>query len=114
MPTPEQLKAYADQLPKLYRDILTAFGRATEPVRRYLEGVSTDVLETQLVNQGTPYSDSEVFAALERLERSGFFSIEVQDLTYAAPTPLGEDLLAAVTGKAVPKIPVPDLPKPTW
>lgn len=114
MPTAQQLKAYVGSLPQLYRDILTAFAQAAYPMRRYLEGMAVDVLHAQMTNLGMSHTDSEVYAALEQLERKGFFQVDVIDQAYVGTTPLGEELLAAVTGRLAPKATVPELPNPTW
>lgn len=114
MPTKEQLKVYADQLPKIYRDILTAFGRAAEPMRRYMDGMAVELLEVQLANHGVTHKKAELFAALEQLEHQGFLEFDVQELTILYLTPLGEELLEALTGEKVQRVMVPELPKPTW
>jgi len=114
MPTPVQLKEYADSLPPIYRDILAAFGRAASPYRHYMEGMSVDVLLTELVNGKAKRTEAEVYSALEKLEREGFFRLDVSDLAYVSPTALGEELLEVVSGKKADMVPVPDLPKPNW
>jgi len=114
MPTPAQLKEYADSLPPIYRDILVAFGRAASPYRRYLQGMSVDVLLTDLINHGLGYHASEVYSALEKLEEAGFVHVDVADLPGVDPTVMGEELLEIVSGKKAEMVLVPDLPKPNW
>ena len=114
MPTPAQLKTYADSLPPIYRDILIGFSRAASPYRHYMEGMAVDVLLTEMTNRGNTYPISEVYSALDQLEKEGFVLLDVIDLAYVSPTALGEELLEGVTGAKVEKVPVPDLPKPNW
>ena len=114
MPTPEELKSYAGQLPPIYRDIVVAFHEAAGPYRKYGEGMSVNVLGVHLSNEGKTYTLGEILAALEQLEESGFFTVDSRDLVLASPTPLGEELIEAFTGSKAPRVTVPPLPKPPW
>lgn len=114
MPTPAQLKEYANSLPPIYRDILVAFGHAASPYRHFMEGMAVDVLLTEMTNRKNAYPISEVYSALEQLEKEGFVLLDVIDLAYVSPTALGEELLEAVTGAKAKKVTVPALPKPNW
>lgn len=114
MPTPEQIREYVNQLPPIYRDILAAFPEIA-PDRSAGDGFSTSLLLVYLGGRGRSYSTEEVMAAVERLEDRGFLQIEERDLIVITPTPIGEDLIATITGKSPRKRPlVPELPKPTW
>ncbi len=139
-PTTEQLKAYADQLPDVYKDILVGF-QFSQPSRVRGQGVLEGTLRNFIYNRsrglipgnfvGTigdvvspPYTfsaaardmtDVEFSAAIDQLTDAGFF--EDRDGTRFGsliPTPVGESLLAIVSGKAAPSRQLPDLPKPTW
>ena len=52
-PTPEQLKAYVEQLPELYREIIAAFQFA-DPNRQYGEGVLESTLKNYLRGKSLP------------------------------------------------------------
>ena len=139
-PTPEQLTAYADQLPELYKDILVAF-QYSQPSRVRGQGVLEGTLRNFIFNRsrglvpgnfvGTiedlispPHSfsdaardmtDREFSAAIDRLTDAGFFEDRYETrFGSLIPTPLGERILAVVSGKETPARKLPDLPKPTW
>ncbi len=111
-PTTEQLKAYADKLPAIYREILTAM-HAADPHRRYGVGIDAQAFWNQLLQLVSEYSRTDYRYAIERLEARGF--LEYQDETgFWKLADVGEELMAAVTGKRAPKVVVPDLPHPNW
>ncbi len=146
-PTPEQLKAYADQLPEIYREILAAFQFA-DPNRQYGEGVLESTLKNYLRGKSMPtgsgrgqdyrqkrldhkthlrrlrsdktqramlLSDDTVSLALERLAAAGLIVPPLETrLGSLIPTPLGESLIAAVTGVTPTQLTLPELPKLTW
>lgn len=128
MPTPEQLRAYADQMPAVYRDILIAVPLAA-PGRRVGEGVSARTvkeylrvspLRVRIPSVGPEVRADDITAvefddALDRLAEAGFL-IDPNDTPYGAvvPTELGEQLIAAVSGIPLQRIPLPDLPTPNW
>ena len=139
-PTPEQLKAYAEQLPDLYKDILAAI-QAAQPNRVIGQGVLAGTVRMFLLNQrnefvhGFPlrsisdprFADPKFLLAARFLTEADFSAI-VDRLVEAdilepddepafprlLPTPLGERLIAAITKKETPRRVLPDLPKPTW
>lgn len=140
VPTDEQLKDYAAQLPDLYKDILAAIPVA-DPHRGRGEGVHPGSLRATLVNLSYPayrpmmetrvardpgwrydfshsldrLTDKTFDIALDRLAESGFILDPLDtDFGVLVPTPLGEQLIAAITGRATPERDVPALPKPTW
>jgi len=109
MPTAAQMKAYADQLPAIYRDLLKAMAQ-TDPER-----VVGDVFVAHLVHSKLEgkYSRRAIEGCLMELESQNYLSLE--DRVGAIElTDLGEELLAAVTGKKPKAEVVPKLPKPTW
>lgn len=112
MPTADQMKAYAEQLPQIYRDVLTAFQDAT-PGRRFGEPVALATLDKHLINQNRRYDAEETTLAVGKLVANGFLA-SANRFDFFQPTPLGEELIAAVTGRRAKQITVPDLPKPTW
>lgn len=112
MPTPDQLKAYADSLPDIYRQVLTALSDAA-PDRRYGDGVMAYAVWQQLAGVRSEYVRRDYSYALDELEQSGFLGF-TDEINLWQITPLGEELLAAVTGKRARKVTVPALPKPNW
>lgn len=110
LPTPEQLRAYADQLPEIYRDVLKAF-QESDPNRFFGDGLATGTLHAYL--HGGRHNKHELEIALGRLEEAEFFRYD-DLLGFYFPTPLGEELLAVVSGRRPQVIAVPHLPKPTW
>ncbi len=135
MPTPEQLQAYADGLPDIYRDILHVFG--SQPVeRRYrepvIEGSIVATLGGWQGHRRPKYPPAQVEAALDKFETAGILEWsgalwdipldsprpQPGDRSQArgryAPTDLGEQLIAVVTGRPALKVEVPELPAPTW
>lgn len=112
MPTPEQLKAYAESLPDIYRMVLKAL-HAANPDRREGDGVHGYEFWQQLVAVRSEYVRGDYAHALENLEASEFVRYD-EEIGFYMFTPLGEDLMAAVTGKRAKKVVVPPLPKPNW
>jgi hypothetical protein len=112
MPTPDQIKAYAESLPDIYRQVLTALHTA-DPDRRYGDGVVSYQLWQQLTAVRSQYARRDYEFALQELEQSGFVR-HLEDIPFWQVTELGEELLAAVTGRRAKKVVVPALPKPNW
>jgi hypothetical protein len=112
MPTPEQLKAYADSLPDIYRQVLKAL-HAADPDRRYGDKVIPHLLWQQLATVRSEYVHREYQFALEELAQSGFLVYE-DEPDWWRVTDVGEELLTAVTGKRAKTVVVPPLPKPNW
>ena len=112
MPSAAQIEAYAKGLPEIYREILAAFP-AIDPGRKAGYGVAFQTLAVNFWNTGRGYSLGEVQEACKQLESSGF--IEIKNGIFAHPTELGEQLIAAVTGKPVAShLGIPHLPTRTW
>ena len=133
-PTAEQLKAYADQLPELYREVLAAI-RAVNPHRRVGEGVFPSQIRNHLSNEyerserrwglndaGGAYplkvgalTDIEFEQLLDTLAVNGFIHDPLDTrLGRLIPTDLGEQLISILTGVPPRRVELPPLPKPTW
>lgn len=137
-PTPEQLKAYADQLPDLYKDILAAIQYA-QPNRVVGQGVLGGTVRMFLLNKAAKFATTyeQAFAGNTRSHQFSAatdglteddFRAAVENLIGAEllepedrprfprllPTTLGERLIALLTGQETPRRQIPELPKPTW
>lgn len=111
-PTDEQIKEYADGLPSIYRAILSAFpGMAAG--RRSGDGLTVSSIEDYVEQQAPDERLADVAFGLEQLEARGFVTRST-DIEFYMPTPLGERLITAVTGKAARPAGVPPLPEPSW
>jgi len=125
MPTPtdEQLKAFAEQLPPIYRDILAAFP-GINPERK----AGGALMAMSLVDRFGPaidderdeqfdadHDEDEVLDALQQLEDRGFLARHprLASLSYA-PTALGERLISLLTGHRPRPKGAPPLPQLTW
>ncbi len=115
-PPSPKLKEYAESLPKIYRDIMSAFP-AVEPDRHPGYGLALTSITTH-VSVGTGRFSQSRFAkanaslevAAERLEEAGL--VELRNGFFLHPTPLGERIITALTGHVPSPDPVPDLPSP--
>lgn len=113
LPTPEQMKAYADGLPEIYRKIVTGIN-AVQPDRVSGQGVFLYDLLSALAEAPPPHHPAVVYyRAIQHLRDSGFLAGEA-DSRSLQPTDLGEELIAAVTGRRAEPLSVPELPKPNW
>jgi hypothetical protein len=111
-PPAEQLRAYAQQLPDIYRDILVAF-QTSGPPRTEGDPVAFGTIHMHLLNEGKTYTEAQLGAALDKLVANGFVS-ERDFLTWFAPTRWGEALIGLLTGTTTRPAIVPDLPQRTW
>ncbi len=112
MPNEKDLHAYADVLPEIYRDILAAFP-AIEPRRNPGYGLAFQTLAAYFANTRKPWTFGDVQAACEQLADGGF--VEIKNGIFAHPTEIGEQLIAAVTGKTpAANVAVPALPTRPW
>jgi hypothetical protein len=92
---------YVNSLPEIYRDILAAFPRF-DPTRKAGYGLSYPSLYSALDGK---YNLGQIRVACERMAEDGV--MEIKNEIFADPTPLGEELIAAITGGHVPP---PDVP----
>ena len=103
MATDEQLKNYAESLPSIYREILTAFPR-TEPNRKQGYGLAFQTLAADLDS----FRLGEIILACKQLEQRKL--VEVKHKIFVHPTQLGERLIGIITGQSAPVVQVPELP----
>jgi hypothetical protein len=98
---------YVDRLPPIYRDILAAFPRFS-PTRKAGYGLSYPSLYSALNGK---YNIGEIKLACEQMAHAGV--MEIKHAIFATPTPKGEELIAAVTGRdPAPEPGVPAFPLP--
>jgi hypothetical protein len=112
MPSDAELATYSVALPPIYRDILAAFPEV-EPGRKAGYGLAFQTLAMHFANTGRAHGFDEVQEACLHLAENGI--IEIRNRIFAHPTDLGEQLIAAVSGRprAVASR-VPQLPARTW
>ena len=104
MATDEQLKSYAESLPSIYREILTAFPRL-EPFRKQGYGLAFQTLDAGLED----CSLGEIIQACEQLAKHDI--VNIKHKIFVHPTQLGERLIGIITGQSAPEVrQVPELP----
>ena len=112
MPTDAEIAAYSANLPPIYRAILAAFPEV-EPGRKAGDGLAYQTLAVHFANKRREFGLSEVQEACNRLADSGF--VEIKNRIFAHPTPLGERLIAAISGRPIAsELNVPQLPAHSW
>jgi hypothetical protein len=112
MPTDDDLKAFAKQLPSIYRDILSAFP-AIEPNRKAGFGLAFQTIAAHFYNRQVSYGLGEIEGACQELTANGF--LEIKNGIFAHPTDLGERLISVISGHPVAaKNVLPALPTRTW
>ncbi len=82
---------YVKSLPEIYREILAAFPRF-DPTRKAGYGLSYPSVYSALNGK---YNLAEIRLACERMADGGV--LKIKNEIFAHPTPLGEELIAAVT-----------------
>jgi hypothetical protein len=95
---------YVNSLPAIYRDILAAYPQF-DATRKAGFGLSYQSLYSALDGK---YSPGEIQMACERMADGGV--MEIKHEIFANPTPLGEELIAAITGKTLAEPAVPPFP----
>ena len=112
MPTEAEVIEYAKKLPEIYRDIMAAYSEI-EPGRKAGYGLAFQTLAMHFINTRRGWALGEVQEACKQLAGTGF--LEIKNGIFAHPTELGEQLIAAVTGKPpASRVNVPQLPKQPW
>ena len=97
---------YVNSLPDIYRDILAAFPRFN-PTRKIGQGLPFQSLYSALDDK---YRLGRIVKACENMAANGVMEIERK--LFAYPTPLGEELITAITGIAAPTLEVEPFPPP--
>ena len=100
---------YVKSLPDIYRDVLIAFPQF-DSTRKVGYGLAYQSLYSALDGKYTP---GQIIIACENMAKGGV--MEIKNEIFTRPTPLGEELIAAVTGGTVaPGLEVPPFnPPPT-
>ena len=109
MATEQELRAYADSLPAIYREILVAFPRI-EPHRRQGDALALQTLAVDFESRKTAIGPREIWRACQELEKKGL--VEVKHRIFVYPTPLGERLIGIIAGQLAQPVTVPELPSP--
>jgi hypothetical protein len=105
MPTITQ--EYVNQLPDIYRDILSAFPEF-DPDRRLGFGLAFQSLYSALEGK---YGVGEIRAACEEMQKAG--AVEIRERIFVHPTALGEEIIEKLVGQTVPpRERVPPFPLP--
>ena len=126
-PTDEQLKQYAEKLPDVYRTALGAFIQVFDDgtaVRRAGTQVAFSRITSEVLELHPALSEQDVKTVLDQLIKAHFIKdvapykgledFPTDQFRRCVPTPLGERLIAAVTGiEPVPEL-IPALPEPVW
>ena len=95
---------YVNSLPEIYRDILAAFPQFN-PTRTVGYGLSCQSLHSALDGK---YALGQIMKACENMAKGGV--MEIKHDIFARPTPLGEELIATITGIAAPTLEVEPFP----
>ena len=103
---PFELPDDLDSLPEIYRDILAAFPQFN-PTRTVGYGLSYQSLDSALDHK---YRFDQIKTACESMAAGGV--MEIKHDIFACPTPLGEELITAITGIAAPTLEVEPFPPP--
>jgi hypothetical protein len=98
---------YIQDLPAIYRDILALFPDV-EPARKAGWGLAYQTLAAHLSDK---YSLGEIMQACEKMEHGG--AVVIKNRIFVHPTPLGEEIVALVSGKTAGQERVPEFPSPT-
>lgn len=105
----EDLRNYADSLPAIYKEILSAFPRI-EPHRQAGFGLAFQTLAADFKNEAKGFSLAEIIAATGQLEQHQLATIKHG--VFVHPTEYGERLIAVLTGQEPQPVNVPPLPSP--
>ncbi len=114
-------KEYVEGLPQIYRDILAAFPEI-EPARKAGEGLAFQTLFGRLrdaaygedlrsyveADRKRSWSIGEIIQACQNMEKGG--AVQIKQRIFVCPTPLGEEIIALLTGKQAGGHHVPAFP----
>ena len=109
MPTDEELRAYVEGLPRIYREILAAFPRI-EPNRKLGYGLAFQTLAADFESRGIGFTLGEILQACQQLQEHQL--VEVKHRIFVHPTSYGERLIALISGHEPASQTVPVLPSP--
>jgi hypothetical protein len=109
MPSDKQLLAYAETLPDIYREILSAFPRI-EPNRKANYGLAYQTLAADLEDRGFGFSLGEIIQACQQLQERGI--VTTKHGIFVHPTDFGDRLIHLLTGQEPAQVVVPALPSP--
>lgn len=112
-PTDEQLYAYSRELPQVYQTLLYGF-IPERGSRRAGTAMTFETLDEILKERYMFYREQDTSDALAQLVIRGFMIERQEPVLHYTPTPLGERLIAASTGKEPDPEKVPALPELTW
>ena len=116
-------KEYVDNLPQIYKDILAAFPEI-DPARNAGEGLAYQTLFEQLrqspeeehladyidAARKRAWSLREVIEACRNMEQGG--AVRIDHEIFICPTPMGEEIIALLTGKKAAEHHVDPFPTP--
>jgi hypothetical protein len=97
---------YVTSLPDIYREVLSAFP-ALEPSRKTGYGLAYQTIYEHLQDSRTL---GEIIEACRQMQEGG--AVEVKNQLFVHPTPLGEEIIAELTGQRAREPHVPPFPKP--
>lgn len=112
-PTDEQLYAYSCELPEVYQKILEGF-ISKRGFRRAGPAMTFETLDELLQENYSLYREQDTPDALAQLVIRGFLTRCEEPIPSYKPTPLGERLITAATGKKPEPGKIPALPELTW
>ena len=107
MPIDDQ---YVQNLPDIYRDVLAAYPRFNS-TRKAGDGLVYQSLYSALVEERKGYTLGQIKRACENMAEVGL--MEIKHGIFACPTPLGEELISAITSITVPVSDVPPIEPPS-
>ena len=108
MATAEQLSSYAQNLPDIYQEILSAFPRI-EPHRKAHYGLAYQTIWADMEQRKCGISLGQLMKACERLAEQNV--VEIKHRMFVHPTDTGEQLIEALAGQqAQQAAEVPALP----
>lgn len=97
---------YVQGLPAIYRDILAAFAQF-DPTRKFGHSLSYQSLYSALDGK---YTLGQIRLACDEMAKGG--AVKIKNEIFVEPTPLGEELIAAVSGREVAEMAVPPFSPP--
>ncbi len=106
MPIDDQ---YVKDLPDIYRNILEAYPQFNS-TRIAGDGLAYQTLYSALADEEKGYKMGQIIRACENMAEVGL--MQIKHKIFACPTPLGEELISAITGQTVPVSDVPPIEPP--